>query len=165
MRALFTATAILLVAVPAVAQPKKLKQADISATRLHVVDTVSQSRTTKSASPNSQVHAGATGWTFDVLTLYHAPAMGVSTVTHAPYGVFTSRDECEMARAKKTAELDEGNYRYPHLLPNAPVYTTTITVGARSITTEKPGGPTETKSVADCHNESFSAVRQTAQQN
>jgi hypothetical protein len=49
-----TATAILLIALPAVAQPKKLReQANKSATRLHVMDTVNES---------------STGWTFKVLT-------------------------------------------------------------------------------------------------
>jgi hypothetical protein len=114
MRALLTATVILLVAVPAVAQPKKQKQADISATRLHVIDTVNQSRATKSASPNPQVDVSATGWTFYVVKMKHNQIPGLSTIKHDPYGVFASRDECEMARAKVVADLDDGDFRQFH---------------------------------------------------
>ena len=46
-----------------------------------------------------------------------------SNIKREPYGVFTSQDDCDMARAKKIVELDSGNYRLPHLLPDgeAPV--------------------------------------------
>jgi hypothetical protein len=74
----------------------------------------------------------------------------MSTVKREPYGVFTSPKECNEARAKKILELDDLNYRQPHLVPDAPVITTTITVGATSTTTQKPGGPTETMNVTDC---------------
>jgi hypothetical protein len=91
-----------------------------------------------------------TGWTFDVLTIWNYPKNGWATVKREPYGVFASTDECRIAQAKKNDELDQGNYRQPHLLPNAPVYRTTLAEGARSITTETPGGPTETMSTTDC---------------
>jgi hypothetical protein len=128
------------------------------------MDAVDTSRATATASPNLQVHA--TGWTFDVLSMLHArvSTVMVSTVTSTPYGVFTSREECEIARAKKVGELDDGHARQPHLLPNQPVYTTTIVDarGTKSITEEKPGGATETMSVTDCRDQAFS-VRRTAQ--
>jgi len=92
-----------------------------------------------------------TGWTFNVLTFWHIP--GRVNSKREPYGVFTSRDECEIARAKKTLELDKGNYRQPHLMTNAAVYTTTLTNGAQSITTQAPGGPTETMFITDCRDE------------
>jgi hypothetical protein len=106
MRALLTATAILLVAVPAVAQPK--------------------------------VDGGATRWTFDVVTMRHIP--GRATVKRTPYGMFTSRDECEIARAKKVAELDQYNYRQPYLVPSQDSRTTTTgaAAGAASITLNPP---------------------------
>jgi hypothetical protein len=102
MRALLTATAILLVAMPAVAQPRKL----------HVMNTVNEPRVAASASPNK---VGATGWTFDVVKIKHQP--GWSTIKRTPYGVFTSRDECEMARAKQVADLDDSNLRQFKPLP------------------------------------------------
>jgi hypothetical protein len=111
-----------------------------------------------------EAHNGVTGWTFAVLTMWHFGS-GRSTIKREPYGVFTSRDACDIAQAKKIALLDDGNYRQPHLLPDAPVYTTTVTVGARSITTEAPRGPTETKYVTDCAAEKFSAGSLTAQKN
>ena len=70
----------------------------------------------------------AASWTFAVLTIWQAPHQ--SNIKREPYGVFTSQDDCEMARAKKIVELDSGNYRLPHLLPDQPVITTTVTVGA-----------------------------------
>jgi hypothetical protein len=93
MRALLAATAILLVAVPAVAQPKKL----------HVTNTANESRVAASVSPST------TGWTFDVVKITHQP--GWSTIKRAPYGVFASKDECEMARAKQVADLDDSDLR------------------------------------------------------
>ena len=73
-----------------------------------------------------------------------------SSVKREPYGVFTSQDDCDTARAKKIDELDRGNYRLPHLTANAPVITTMISVGATAITTQRPGGPTETMHVTNC---------------
>jgi hypothetical protein len=68
-------------------------------------------------------------WTFDVLTMragysYH----GRSTVKHTPYGIFTSRDECEKARAQKIAELDNSNARQPHSITGEASKTTTMDV-------------------------------------
>jgi hypothetical protein len=125
------------------------------------------------------VRDGDTGWTFAVLTIWQfnkkptSPYFGQSglivrsSVKREPYGVFTSQDDCDIARAKKIVELDAGGYRLPHLTANAPVITTTITVGARSITTEQPGGPTETMYVTDCAADAktISAGSQTAQKN
>jgi hypothetical protein len=96
MRALLTATAILLVTVPAVAQPDR--------------------------------------WTFDVLTIrknYYNDQVdhGRSTIKHTPYGIFASRDECEIARAGKIAELDDRNARQSHSTP-AEASKTTTTGGA-----------------------------------
>jgi hypothetical protein len=115
-----------------------------------------------------EAHNGVTGWTFAVLTMrkYRTEL----TVKREPYGVFTSRDDCDIARAKKIVELDRGNYRQPHLLPDAQLITTTITVGAntvgaKSITTQEPGGPTETMNVTDCEAQKFSADSQMAQKN
>ena len=125
------------------------------------------------------------GWTFAVLTIRQSNGLPDevvsrtdrfvpdsrfivrSSVKREPYGVFTSQDDCDIARAKKIVELDAGGYRLPHLTANAPVITTTITVGARSITTEQPGGPTETMYVTDCAADAktISAGSQTAQKN
>ena len=109
MRALLTATAILLVAVPAVAQPRT--------------------------------------WTFDELTMRHFP--GFATVKHISYGTFTSRDECEIARAKKVAELDDRDLRQPHLASAQASRTTTTgaATGAASITQTDPESTTNTDMV------------------
>jgi hypothetical protein len=167
MRALLTATAMLLVAMPAVAQPKKLQQVGMSATRLHVVDTVNQSPATTSAS----LDVGATRWTFDVLTMRHR--VGFATVKRTPYGQFASRDECEIARAKKVAELDRNDLRQPHSVPTGSRTTTTdesadaasinqtgsvsantnmagASAGKTSTTYEKPSTTDERKDVNDC---------------
>jgi hypothetical protein len=112
---------------------------------------------------DSSSNAAPTGWTFAVLTFRKYSR--TLTVKREPYGVFTSRDDCDIARAKKIAFLDNGDYRQPHLLPDAPVITTTVTVGAKSITTEKPSGPTERMDVTECAAENFSAGSLTAQKN
>jgi hypothetical protein len=113
----------------------------------------------------AEAHKGDTGWTFAVLTIRKS-AEG-STVKREPYGVFTGPKDCKEARAKKILELDDLNYRQPHTVPNAPVITTTITVGATSITTQKPDGPTETMNVTDCaaDAETISAGSEVAQRN
>jgi hypothetical protein len=130
---------------------------------------------------------GVTSWTFAVLTMWHvgsgrgtsarstssqsqippsAPPPTRQTVKREPYGMFTSKDDCEIARAKKIAALDERNSRQPHLVENAPVITTTVTVGNLSTTTQRPGGPLETMNVTDCAAENFSAGSSlTAQKN
>jgi hypothetical protein len=127
-------------------------------------DDVGANRNVRDSSSN----AAPTGWTFAVLTFRKYTRR--STIKREPYGVFTSRDECDIARAKKIAFLDNGDYRQPHLLPDAPVITTTTTtataVSAKSITTEQPGGPTERMDVTDCAAENFSAGSSlTAQKN
>ena len=68
----------------------------------------------------------------------HIP--GRATVKRTPYGMFTSRDECEIARAKKVAELDQYNYRQPYLVPSQDSRTTTTgaAAGAASITLNPP---------------------------
>lgn len=110
-----------------------------------------------------EAHNGVTGWTFAVLTMRkYATEL---TVKREPYGVFTSRDDCDIARAKKIDELDRGDYRQPHWLKDAPVISSTIVVGAKSITTVQPGGPTQTMNVTDCEAEKFSADSQMAQKN
>ena len=57
-----------------------------------------------------------------------------------------ARDDCNMARAKKIAELDDSNSRQPHLSANAQTIITTV--GNR--TTETKDGPTETMVVTKC---------------
>jgi hypothetical protein len=117
MRALLTATAILLVAVPAVAQPKKL----------HIVNTVNTSHPTKSTSPNSQVDMGTPRWTFDVVKIQHYP--GWATAKHVPYGVFATKYECEMTRAKMVVDLDNDDLRQFHPLPEIrPTDNTSLTL-------------------------------------
>jgi hypothetical protein len=128
---------------------------------------------------------GVTSWTFAVLTMWHvgsgmgrsaqstsrsemppsAPRPTRQTVTREPYGMFTSKDDCEIARAKKIAALDERHSRQPHWLKDQPNITTTVTVGNLSTTTERPGGPLETMNVTDCVAEKFSAGSLTAQTN
>jgi hypothetical protein len=175
------AAAVLFVPTIAHAQPSEgrgiyhrddLKNArdDVRATR-KVRDSSSGSSSNRSsnAAPLSVVkvnapreaHNSGTGWTFAVLTFRQYPSQ--LTVKREPYGVFTSQVDCDIARAKKIVELDRGDYRQPHLLPNAPTITTTLTVGARSITTEKPGGPIETMDVTACEAEKFSTDSQMAQ--
>jgi hypothetical protein len=108
------------------------------------------------------------GWTFAVLTIWQSRGLNEevvsrtdrfvpdsrfivrSSVKREPYGVFTSQDDCDIARAKKIDELDRGNYRLPHSTANAPVITNTITMGATSITSTRSGGPTETMHVTEC---------------
>jgi hypothetical protein len=117
MRALLTATAILLVALPAVAQPKKL----------HVVNAVNTSHSTTSASPNSQVDVGAPRWKFDLVKIQHYP--GWATAKHVPYGVFATKYECEMARAKVVVDLDNDDLRQFHPLPDiTPTDNTSLTL-------------------------------------
>ena len=99
MRALLTATAMLLVAMPAVAQSKKL----------HIVNTVNGSRVAASATPNLQAQVGVPQWTFAVAEIQHRS--GWASATHLPYGVFASKDQCEMARAKVVANLDNAASR------------------------------------------------------
>jgi hypothetical protein len=107
--------------------------------------------------PSSAAHHGATiRWTFDILTIWSFGKH--STVKREPYGVFASRDECGKARAKKIAGLDEGNSRQPHLLPDQPTITTSITIGTMTSTSQRPGGPTETMNVPSCRAESFATV-------
>jgi hypothetical protein len=97
------------------------------------------------------VRDGDNDWTFAVLTIWQFNGQLVrSSVKREPYGVFTSQDDCDIARSKKIVELDAGGYRLPHLTANAPVITTTITMGATSITSSRPGGPTETMHVTNC---------------
>jgi hypothetical protein len=111
----------------------------------------------KADSPRSTAQDGATiGWSFDILTIWTYGKQ--STVKREPYGIFASRDECGKARAKKIAILDEGNYRQPHLLPDQPTITTSITIGTMTTTSQRPGGPTEVMNVLDCHDEGFAAV-------
>ena len=112
------------------------------------------------------VRDGDNDWTFAVLTIWQFNGQLVrSSVKREPYGVFTSQDDCDIARAKKIVELDAGGYRLPHLTANAPVITTTITVGV--ITSSQSGGPTETMYVTDCAADAkkISAGGQTAQRN
>lgn len=63
----------------------------------------------------------AASWTFAVLTIWNSPKDGISNVKREPYGVFTSQDDCDMARAKKTVELDNANSRLPHHTQDAEV--------------------------------------------
>jgi hypothetical protein len=124
------------------------------------------SSSSSNAAPSSVVKVnapGEVGWTFAVLTFRQYPSL--LTVKREPYGVFTSRDDCDEARAKKIDELDRGDYRQPHWLKDAPVISSTIAVGAKSITTVQPGGPTQTMNVTDCEVEKFSADSQMAQKN
>jgi hypothetical protein len=76
-------------------------------------------------------------------------------VKREPYGVFTSKDNCDLARAKKIVELDRLDDRQPHFLKDAPVITTTVTVGAVATTVAQPGGPIETMNVTECEAEVF----------
>jgi hypothetical protein len=126
--------------------------------------------------------ARVTGWTFAVLTIWHSSGRSRDSsgpnrvdVKREPFGVFTSSDDCEIARGKKIVDLDEGNYRQPHKTPNQPLLTTTITYnqggtagatsGATSVSTQHHSGPTAIMTVTNCSAENFSAVRQTAPKN
>jgi hypothetical protein len=144
-----------------------------------VRDSSSSSSSNAAPLPAVKVNAPGDSWTFAVLTIWQfngkptSPYFGQSgfivrsSVKREPYGVFTSQDDCDIARAKKIVELDAGGYRLPHLTANAPVITTTITVGVTSITSNEPGGPTETMYVTDCATDAkkISAGSQTAQKN
>jgi hypothetical protein len=114
------------------------------------------------AKAEPRTSAGANGWTFDVITIWYAPSR--STIRREPYGVFASEDECEKARAKKIVQLDEGGYRQPHLLPNQPTITTSITVGTVTTTSQRPGGPTETMNVLGCRGGTFAPEGRTVAQ-
>jgi hypothetical protein len=65
---------------------------------------------------------------------------GTGTVKRTPYGKFTSRDECEIARAKVVNDLDDRDARQPHLAQGQASKTTTTgeSVGAASITQTDP---------------------------
>jgi hypothetical protein len=144
-------------------------------------DGVRDSSSSSNAAPLPVVKVNAPGdsWTFAVLTTWQfngnpkSPYFGRSgfilrsSVRREPYGVFTSQDDCDIARAKKIVELDAVGYRLPHLTTNAPVITTTLTEGVRSITTTEPTGPTETMYVTDCVADAkkISTGSQTAQKN
>ena len=121
--------------------------------------------------------ARVTGWTFAVLTIWHSSGRGRDSsgpnrvdVKREPFGVFTSSEDCEIARGKKIVDLDESNYRQPHKTPDQPILTTTITssnqgggpAGATTISTQHHSGPTAIMTVTKCSAENFSAVRQTA---
>jgi hypothetical protein len=123
-------------------------------------DALADLRAAKKADPPPP--AGANGWAFDVITIWRAPRE--STVRREPYGVFSSKDECEKARAKKIAVLDEGHYRQPHLLPNQPMITTSITVGNTTTTSQVTGGPTETMNVLSCRAGTFANEDRTVAQ-
>ena len=157
------AAAVLLLPTIAHAQPSEGRGIYDRDALKNARDDVRANRNVRDSSSN----AAPTGWTFAVLTFRKYSRL--ATVKREPYGVFTSRDECDIARAKKIAFLDNGDYRQPHLLPDAPVITTTTTtataVAAKSVTTERPGGPTERMDVTDCVAENFSAASQTAQKN
>jgi hypothetical protein len=87
-------------------------------------------------------------WTFDVLTIRQSGR--TSTLKHTPMGRWDSRDKCEIARAKKTFDLDRDNSRQPHLIPDQPPDITTISTAASTITRQTPGGPVETIDVTAC---------------
>jgi hypothetical protein len=82
----------------------------------------------------------AAGWTFTVLTIWnenHSQALR-SNIKREPYGVFTSQDDCDIARAKKTDELDRVNSRLPHKTRDVEV-----------VITRHPGGLYGTKNRSD----------------
>jgi hypothetical protein len=91
-------------------------------------------------------------WTFAVLTIWHlgSPVSLRASVRREPWGLFTSEDDCNKARAKRISELDDTHSRQPHLTANAPTIRTTVSQGATSVTTEQKGGPIETMVVTDC---------------
>jgi hypothetical protein len=126
-------------------------------------DGVRDSSSNAAPLPVVKVNEPGEAWTFAVWTFRKYPRH--STIKLEPHGVFTSPNECNIARAKKIAQLDEGDYRQPHLLPDWPTITTTTTVGARSITTEQPGSPEEWMNVSNCEAEKFSTDSQMAQKN
>jgi len=120
-------------------------------------DALAALRVAKADALSSAAHHGATiGWTFDVVTFWNSGKH--SSVKREPYGIFASSDECGKARAKKIAYLDEGNYRQPHLLPDQPMITTSITIGTITTTSQRTTGPTETMNVFSCHPDSFATV-------
>ena len=86
---------------------------------------------------NGSASAQQDRWTFDVLTIWHFVASGHSTVKREPYGVFTSRDDCDRARAKKIAELDDNNLRQPHLPADAPTISSTVQWAAQRLLRNK----------------------------
>jgi hypothetical protein len=69
-----------------------------------------------------------------------------------------SLDDCRAGPSQAGLHFDEGNYRQPHLLPDQPTITTSITIGTMTSTSQRPGGPTETVNVLSCHAESFATV-------
>jgi hypothetical protein len=99
-------------------------------------------------------------WTFAVLTIWQLGGDPGSSeprrtphrasIKREPWGLFTSEDDCNRARAKKIAELDERHLRQPHLTANAPTISTTVSQGSTSVTSEQKGGPIETMVVTEC---------------
>jgi hypothetical protein len=147
MKYLLATTLILILCLPASARDWRQEAlADIRAAA-------------KADAPNP---ADANGWTFDVIRMWYAHQR--STIIREPFGVFASKDECEKSRAKKIVLVDEGGYRHPTILPNAPVITTTVTVGATATTVQRPAGPTETINVLNCRGGTFTTEARTVAQ-
>jgi hypothetical protein len=100
--------------------------------------------------------APLSGWTFALLTFRQFNQY--STVKREPYGVFTGKNECEMARARKIVELDERNLRQHHSAPNSPIIfesdgaieASRAHLSASKSTFAGVKGPIETMNVSEC---------------
>jgi hypothetical protein len=69
--------------------------------------------------------SGVAGFSFSLLTIWQNPGSGFNTVKSEPFGVYASMQECDMARARKIAQLDANNLRQPHILPGTSFVPTT----------------------------------------
>jgi len=105
--------------------------------------------------PSKVAGPGVPGYAFKVLTIRHglhgnddgpalnngkeriAPPFSMSQIISEPFGVFTTREECDVARAVKIAQLDRAYLRFPHLPENAHETVTYLPGGA--VVTEKKG--------------------------
>jgi len=98
------------------------------------------------------------GYIFNVLTMRHGiygsghddkrKPFSMSQIRSEPFGVYATLQECDIARAKKIAELDAGDSRFPHLPAGAQSITTHFTDGSTSVA--KDAESSERKDVTFC---------------
>jgi hypothetical protein len=121
---LSVAGAAVLIAAPAMADPYGVNRpSDYELFKKDV--RIAQKHAHKPSTPNS-----VPGYSFKLLTMRNDGRF--SSVKSAPFGVYASLQECDMARARKLAELDATDLRHPHYLPGAQMVPTTTTTSSRS---------------------------------
>jgi hypothetical protein len=102
--------------------------------------------------PEARLNAparGVPGYAFNVLT-FNIGSYGrvsMNQIKSEPFGVYATMEECDEARARKIANLDRRDARFPHLAPNS-VQRTTHFANGSSVT--EPKGPAQRMDVTFC---------------